>query len=376
MNKSILSSLLGPLTPLALNRTAVLTDALRGVEYDRSQKAFRFGDKLPSNIDCLIIGKEHYNEENRKFPIQSRKELSKILKLEALNNDNVMLYSIGDYIDGERIVTCWQVKTAVFESRQLNPLMVLPESALLHKSEPGKLLTLTRDNRTFWFIDRQGQYLCAEKKGLISNGAMFLASAGLSDQIDSLELDDNSYLALLTDALIPVLSKNLSGFNAGLRRLESVDWATHLKYSGVSAVVLLSAYFGATSLYLNMRLDSAKTAATEYREKTKDIFELKNLQSSMEQKGQALAEVNDTIMAPNVIWRLVAPLMRQGVTFRRIGMRPNGLFSFEVEADKATDVLEFLSGDPLVFEPQFQGQNSAVDNRQRFTVIFKIQEKS
>ncbi|MCJ8272064.1 MAG: hypothetical protein MJK04_22040 [Psychrosphaera sp.] len=359
---------------MALNRTAVLTDTLRRVEYDSQNKRVRYGEGQPEAVDILIIGKEHYSEENRTFPLQSRKELNKILKLEADNSDGIMLYSIGRYIEGQCSVTSWKIKSPLLAELALTPIFVVPESALLLGDKPGQLFSASRNNRTFWFIDNQGQFLSAEKKGLISSSTMFLASAGLSDQTTCAELDDNDYLALLTESLLPVLLTNLGGFKTSLRKLESIDWLSHLKYSGVAVVLLFSGYVGLTSLYLNMRLDSAKQAQVVYASKTRDVFALKAQLGVVEQKDQQITDINNAVSAPNVIWRFIAPLAKRGIKFSRVSMSPDGTYTVAGEADKATDVLEFIKSDPLVKEPQFVGQNTVINGKDRFSIGFKIKE--
>ncbi len=374
MNKSILSSIPNQVTHLALNRTAVLTDVLRRVEYDSQTKQVRYGEGQPETVDILIIGKEHYSEENRNFPLQSRKELNKILKLEADNADGVMLYSIGSYIEGQRSVISWRIKSPLFTELALTPIFVVPESALLLCDKPGQLFSASRNNKTFWFIDNQGQFLCAQKKGLLSSSTMFLASAGLSDQTACAELDDNEYLALLSESLLGVLLTNLGGFKTNLRKLESIDWLSHLKYSGTAVVLLFTGYVGLTSLYLNMRLDSAKEEQAVYATKTQDVFQLKAQLSLVEQKDKQITDVNNAVSAPNVIWRFIVPLAKRGIKFTRVGMSPDGSFTVVGEADKATDVLEFIKSDPLVVEPQFVGQNTVVKGKDLFSIGFKIKE--
>ncbi|NQZ05997.1 MAG: hypothetical protein HRT35_02455 [Algicola sp.] len=374
MNKSILSSIPRPVTHLALDRTAVLTDALRKVEYDRHNKRLRFAQGQPEAVDCLIVGKEHYAEENRTFPLQSRKELNKILKLESDNFDGIMVYHIGHYIDGQRIVICWQMSSEVFSGLGLTPIFVIPESALLLSDNPNQLLSVSRNNRTFWFIDRQGQYLSAEKKGLISSSTMFLASAGLSDNTNNVEVDESDYLTRLGGSFLPALLTNLGGFKTSLRKLESIDWASHLKYSGVATVLLFGGYFALTSLYLNMRLNSAKEAQVVYADQTKDVFQLKAQLGVVEEKAGQINTVNNAVSAPNVVWRFIVPLAKRGIKFSRVSMSPDGTYSVVGEADKATDVLEFIKSDPLVVEPQFSGQNIVVNGKDRFSIAFRIKQ--
>jgi hypothetical protein len=378
VNKSILSSLTQQVTALAMTRTAVLTDTVRGITYERKNKVFNFTQQPPSNIDVLIVGKEHYSEENRSFPIQSSRELNKILSLEAANSSDILLYSIGPYEEGERQVICWKIKSLVLTQRQLKPLLIVPESALLLSGTKQQLSTVTRNNRTFWFIERKGQYLSAEKKGIISNSVMFLASAGLSDQVTNIAIDSDNYLAQLLTNYVQLVSKQFIGFQSRMRSLAAVNYKEHLKYSGVAVVGLVVGYFALTSWYLDIRLNSAKADAQIYSEKTKDVFEIKAQLNEVQSKLQQILTVNDKVGAPNIIWRLIVPLSKQGVLFSQIGMLPNGTYIVRAQADKATDVLEFISLDSVVIEPQFQGQTSTIKvngkDKEQFAIAFKIKQ--
>jgi hypothetical protein len=374
VKKSILPWISQQLTRLAVNRTAVLTDALRGIEFNRQQKRYQFSTKTPDTADCLIVGKEHYSEQNRAFPIQSRRALTKILALESANSDGVMLYAIGRYDDGQRNVVCWKIKPQTIAALGFKPQFILPESVLLLFGQSNQLFTVTRDKSTYWYIEREGQFRCAQKKGLIANAQMFLASAGLSAQTDTVDVGDDNYADLLMTPFSSVLMGNFGGFNAGLRSLKEVDWKQHLKFSGISATLLIVAYFSLTSLYLSKKYQSVKETSVVLTKQTKEVFEIKKLLGRAESKSSQLAQVTEQVTAPNVMWRFVSPLVLRGIVITRIGLSPDGVFSITADADKATEVLEFIKSDPVVVEPQFRGQTSIIKKKERFSVAFKIQE--
>ncbi len=373
MNKSILLKAADELTYLALRRTAVLTDELRGVEYHRPEQQLRYSDKLPTSTDILVIGKEHYREENRVLPIASRREVSKVLALEcAANEDDVMVYRIGDYVDGERNVVLWSCAKTVLAKYNVKPLLVIPEGLLLLNAEPNRLITLKRESQTFWFYDRQGHFLSAAKKGLISNATMFKASAGLADGIESAQIDSSNYLSKVFSPSAKVLATHLLGLKTSLRRLQPVDLREYAKYCGLSAVVMLTSYFALTSLYLQLRLDAAESASSQYSGKTNEIFALKKQLTKAEQQQVQLAEISGQSGAPSVVWRLLAPLIQRGVKIDRLSYLPDGLFIVNGVANKDTEVLEFLNSDELVLQPQLRAATRTVKGKDHFSISLKI----
>ena len=371
MNNTVLSRFTQPVINLLLGRTAVYTDALRGVEQVKSSGSFGYSAKLPSSIDCLILGKEHYSESCQSYPIQSAKEVRNILSLEAQNSEQLLMYVIGPYTDGKRSVVTWRIEPQVLEEHHLTPMFIIPESALLLANGLDKLISVERAGRTFWFSRRQDQYICAEKKGLIANEMMFLASAGLSEQIEQLSLDSNDYLGHIFAQLPQVLFSQWQGLKVKSKGLGEIDWMSHFKYSGVAGAALVIGYLGLSSLYLNVRLESVKGQSSELAEQTRDVFALQSDFNRLQEQLEGFSTVANVQYSSNVVWRLVGPLAKQGVKLERIMMLPDGLFILNMEAKSAVEVLNFISKDDGVTEAKFRGETNSSNGKEQFAVSFK-----
>lgn len=373
-NLSIPPKLSQQLAKLALKRTRVLSDRLWSIENNNGTVTLREDTQADKTVDIVILGKEHYSEQNRSFPIQSKRELNKILALEAQNAEGIMLYSIGDYVDGQRNVLCWQIAEQVMQAHQLRPLMIVPESALILHGSDDHLYSVSRNSRRFWFVRRGAEYLSAESKGLINNDAMFLTSAGLGYDTAKTELEAD-YAGTLCDNLLPVVLRHFTGLQARIRRFDSIDWTPHIKYSGTAAVLLAVGYFSLTSFYLQMRLESAQQMQSELSGQTKEVFELQSQLAQVQQKAAQLNQVTSQDDAPNVIWRFLVPLLQKGVTIKQVNILPSGLLVVTAEYKKATDVLEIIAADPLVSDAQFRGQTATINDKERFSVGFKIKRE-
>ena len=376
VKKSIQTRVIDQITRLALKRTGILTSELRGLHFDKTSQQVAYTDKtrfVPASVDVLILGKEHYSEENRTFPVQSRQELRKILALESTaNNTDIILYKIGDYIDGVRKVVMWSCAKETFNHWGVKPLLVIPESLLLLSSSPKQLVVLFREKQTFWFYDSQEKYLSSAKKGLITSTQMFMASAGLSTDISQREVTEQHYLSILTNQLAPVLMRHLLGLQTGLRQLQSVDWRNYAKYCGGACTVLFVAYFSLTSIYLKLRLSSAVATSQTLSGKTDSVFMLKKQLTEIELRQEQLSEVSSIPGAPSVIWRLISPLMQREVIITRLNYLPDGRVVMAGNANKDTEVLAFLNKDDLVDTPKLNSGTRTVDGKDYFNIVFKI----
>ncbi len=362
----------------ALKRTGILTRELRGLHYDRKSQQVGYIDQTrfsPGSVDLLILGREHYREENRSFPIQSRGELRKILQLEnKANETEVMLYKIGRYIDGKRKVVTWSCSKETFRRWGVKPTLVIPESLLLLSLRSEELIILTRESNVLWFYNNQGKYFSAEKKGLITSAQMFKASAGLAETIAQREVTDDEYLPILTRQLIPVLTNNLMGLITNLRQLQSINWGQYAKYCGLTATALFAAYLSVTSIYLNLRLSSAVATSDALSSETDSVFILKQQLTDNEVRMQQLSEVSSLEGASSVIWRLLSPLMQRGVTITKLNYLPDGRIIFNGSANKDTEVLTFLNNDNQVESPKLSTGTRTVEGRDYFSIVFKIRE--
>ena len=376
VKNSVLSRFTQPVIDLLLKRTAVYTDVMRGVEQDNSDGAFRYSADLPSKIDCLIVGKEHYSQSVQAYPIQSLKEIRNILNLERQNSAHAIMYVIGPYVEGSRIVISWHINQQALVAHGLSPLLVIPEAALLLAEENNDLMIIERANRTFWFSRRQNEYICAEKKGLIANEMMFLASAGLNEQIEKLTLDDNAYLKHMFVQLPQVLLTQWFGLKTQSKGLREIDWMTHFKYSGIAGALVVAVYLGVSSLYLNVRLESVKTQSAQLAIQTKDVFALKADYNRLQETTTGFNDATKVEFSSNLVWRLVGPLIQSGVKVERVSMLPEGIYILNLEAKSATEVLEFIGQDEGVIEAKFRGETSTVKGKEQFAISFKVAKKA
>jgi hypothetical protein len=203
---------------------------------------------------------------------------------------------------------------------------------------------------------------------------MFKASAGLATNISQRKVSDEDYLAVLISQFLPTLFKHVLGLTTSLRKLQSIDWRTYTKYFGVATALLFVGYFSLTSMYLKIRLTAATDRSKELNGKTDSVFMLKKQLTQMEQRQQQLFGVSSTMGAPSVIWRLLSPLMQQGVSITNLGYLPDGRVTLMGTANKDTEVLAFLNNDEVVENPKLSTGTRRIEGKDYFNIVFKIKE--
>jgi hypothetical protein len=357
----------------------VLTDKLHGVKYSPTKKKFSYTAAVAGSGKLLVLGKEHYRELNRSFPIQSYRELYKVLTLESKSNQqDIQVFIIGDYLDGERQVTIWLCPRALLDQYALKPMFIIPESLLLLEGKQQQLLTLTRHAKVYWFYraskNGQGKYLSAVNQGLLTSAALFKASVGLADDIVEINIADEDYLTCLFSQFLQILSRNGFGLKTPLRQLAAIDLRIHAKYCGITAAVLLTSYLSLSSVYLEIRLSLAQRSGEQYKGATQAVFDLKKQLSQAQQKGQQLARVTSLVDAPSALWRLVSPLVQSGIEIKRISYLPRGICMITGVADKDTEVLAFLNTNKLVADPKLSVPTQIIKGKDHFNIEFKLKE--
>ena len=81
---------------------------------------------------AAFIGREHYVERRRYYPVQSRIELLRVLRLEAAGENEGLIY-IGPESPEGRFVTRYELKAKPITG-QFNALLWIPETLAISKS--------------------------------------------------------------------------------------------------------------------------------------------------------------------------------------------------------------------------------------------------
>lgn len=366
-------------------------DALTGqiVYFGESKRFLRFDaakaglHEVPANTDKIrvaLIGKQHYTELKKEYPIQNKRELKQILQLEYPTDEHAMsFFTIGDFSEGMRSVTIWKMKFDVNEALGMTSGLVIPEGALINQAIPEKsILTLKFDEEKIehWFYrDQNSLPHSGAKRGLIQSAERFLASVGIAETVESKQYAWSDYVDFLQEKLpLFLLQASSSFFYTHSSAIP--DYASFVKPFSLIATVVLGGYLSLSSAYLVLRNSSAEEEAIRLSQEAKSVFQLREQAKSQLAQLDELAMLSEGISASSLIWKEIGSLMKQGVEFQSISFLPDGRYIIRGNADSATSVLSVFSGNDVYQGAKFYSATQRRKERDYFSITTQLASQS
>ena len=296
----------------------------------------------------LVVGRRHYFETVKEYPIAHLKDLKSVLKNEPWRfpYPGLQQHKIERLSENSHRVTFWIIKQEVLESLKKLPMFILPESVCAAAQAQGSLCV----------FDRLGEaiYITESKDGLLSSAGWqesFLLTAGLPSsggegrdyvlrRFEGLDCS-NAILGGVLPAIKSSPLTFLSGFDR--KTLTGFPWKGVMRTS----VLLCVVYALVTSVYL-VRASSW----VEYQIEKKRPLAESSLSVRQEIEGyRARLGHAETILGNAhpmwVAWDLLIDLRATGVILRAVNSKPPDV-TFYLTAPKATDVMTWLSEDDRV----------------------------
>ena len=370
MHNSLLNKIKGYLvTPWM----GILSDNLYQLSFSK-QGVIQKPVKHLFKLKYLLISRQYYQEIQKEYPVENKKELIKIIKLEKENDaENIFVYRIGEYKNKKRMVTfAYFNEKAKSYLQKLPWVFCLPESWYLGDTYTEQLLKVESNNLSYWL------YASAEKsysypiKGIYSNMAAFCAAAGINNsneaiavsrkQVESAFFEQNfSYLLSNYQTLI-VTHAHKALFN--------------IKQLMPALVVMLLSVFvynSTVSFYLKHQLISVQEKQQDLIKNSGQLF---NLQKDIKNKANKITVLNKALFSPGVslsVWKQLAPLYQdENLQFIGVTAFANNSVRFMAEAPKATKILELLSKQPQVVNAKFYTDVVQMKKIERFSIAYTI----
>lgn len=293
---------------------------------------------------AVLLGREHYVERRRIYPLSSQRDLDRVLKQE-LAAAPATLTLISPSREDKREVTFFELKPGVLE-RAGRCIWLVPESlALARTLPPGSVASVERQGLQY-FLAASGVSQAAA--GAVSSPQLFALAAGF---------DATEYLSLPADGLRERLL-------AGLRRLPAdvwrrfhvpalrprlpVNWRpllTGIGVAGLAYLALASAYLAVTQRARESELAGLGGQVEQLLDAQRDVDRM-----LAEQQGLAalLAERRHTYR----IWQVAAVAWSKGATLRSMELKDTTL-TLRCNAKVATDVLAAVAAVPGVADAKF-----------------------
>lgn len=310
----------------------------------------------------IVIGKEHYQETEKRFPVSNAKDLSDVLKY---SEDIPDLLGTPVFNDDHCIVPHILLDREAGILLENNPLSLwIPESWILNL-EKGQLYSFTRANSSIFAIQLANKVLLSSKQGPFKSKEYFLMSVGADESALEHSLDDSQYI----QALIVGIEKLPKGLWPQIvksqryhhKLLKGFDW-TSIITGFVSGILIFNLVSFAYLTYKEKLVDR-KISALPTRE-------VVALQKKFESSKESLKSISrggfDKTKVEN-LWDLVLNLMENKVTVLRI--TPVGQsYELYLESKEATTTLDSIKNNTIVASVVFSTPVRQSVNKERFGV--------
>lgn len=337
------------LKAVLLGRVGFFCNGHYDISINKSNLTWSPNSDAISNKWVVIVGRGHYFESVRDYPIGHLGDLKQVLKNEAWRfpYQGLLLNKIERLSENSHRITSWVIRPEVLEGFSRRPILIIPESECLAHAAAQKIVVLQRLDETL--------YISAAADGLVSSlghQSMFLDKVGKSATTLAGELnagvlrfvEPNSTAEVLKGlwGMLKLVPLHLFG-GVDLGSLRAYSWGQGMSLSALA----LFAYLSLTSLYLvvaNIWVDHQLKADRDQAElslQSRQNISINHARANA--MGAAIADIQPLWVA----WDVVLDLQVDGVIFRAINSNAAGV-TFFITAKKATAVLERLSQDERV----------------------------
>jgi hypothetical protein len=310
----------------ALARRIVwLTDARRNLR----------GEATAEAALITILGREHYGERRKRYPVAGWRDLRRVLAQE-LGPDSTTLTFIGPLVDDQREVTFYELRPGM-TARTGRTLWLLPESLVLARAlAPGTAAVVARDGFRYC-LEPGGQ--SHPFAGPIASPALFLLAVGLDGTTPVIEWSADAARAALPGALAKLAPGAWLG---GLQRSSIGSFAIAWRPLAMLAAVALVGYLALASLYLTVTAAAREHALAGLGAEVETLLRMEHeVTRSGEQQAAIAALLN--ARGPSLdLWKVVAAAWSRGAALADIHF-VDGELTLRGNAPSATDLLGTLA---------------------------------
>jgi hypothetical protein len=326
------------------------------------------GDVSTAFALAAVLGREHYTERRKQYPILSRRDLDAVLEQE-LAGAPPTLTTISAERDDRREVTFFEIRPEVL-SRAAPALFVVPESLALAATLPaGGIATV--DRRGFrYFLAANG--VSQPAGGAVTSAELFAMAAGL---------DAGAAIAIDGDGLHERILSGLGHLPPGawLRlRTPSLEARVDIEWQPIAlmAGIGLVAYLALASGYLTFTRQARERELSGLGNEVEKLLVAQRDVDRMLAEQSALAAVTADRRSTYRIWQVVSVAWSKGAVITAVQLQDTTL-TLRGSANVATDVLAAVDAIPGFADAQFSSpvrQSSA--GREEFSLELTMQPEA
>jgi len=312
----------------------------------------------------LIVSAKYYQEKQLSFPVDSRKELKKLLKLQ-FNKSEIALIQSQD--DNQSAVNTWTFNNEVFRIAP-KAWFILPESILLANTcANGEVLTVLDKNEQQSYITTFNNIIhSAKQSALINNVDNFAISSGIAvNQQYTLSYADKAQ----------ALAVNITGISidkllAFVRKPAPKNLKLITMQLIAPSIAAISLYLILTSIYI---VTKSAWLNSELNEQSEQVTELFTLQSSVDTKYlsyQKLTKFWQNKKNIAGLWQVVAPMFAEA-SIQNITLRERRFF-IKGRTSSASQLLELIANNPNVTNAKFEAPVRQDRSLERFYISLEL----
>jgi hypothetical protein len=331
--------------------------------------------KKNKKFACILLSRQHYQEIQKSYPVESKKELVKILKLELKGEKRVSLYRIGDYKNKKRIVTFAYVnEKSLVNHTQLQQFMCIPESWLIGEHSFKKLTQVQSYKVPYWLYQSEENSQSQQVKGMFANAEAFCAAVGISYSEEPVIISESEVVALFRNTVVSILLKYNSGLwvSKSIKQTFNILQFTPAILGGGATLVI---YLFSMSYYLDYQLNNDKLLQAQLALSASELF---TLQKEIESKAEKISILEQNLLQPGVslnMWEnLNALYLIDKIRFRTVTGFADGEVNLMLKAPKATKILEQLSNQTGIYDAKFTSdvvQDKGIDS---FSLSYRLEK--
>lgn len=342
------------LTAALSRRIVLLTDARRDAA----------GRESSASALVAVIGREHYVERRRQYPILSRRDLAGVLRQELYGAPSTLAVASA-LRDDNREVAFFEFKPDVL-SRAGPALMLVPESlALAATLPPGRVASVERAGFRY-FVASSG--VSQPAAGAVTSADLFAMAAGL-DATNGIVIaggDLNHRLLSGLKCLKPETWLQLR--MPSLRPRLQIAWQPLAMVAGVGLV----AYFAAASGYLALTHNAREKELAGLGGEVEKLLVAQRDADRMLAEQAGLAAVMSERRYTFRLWQVVAVAWSKGAQLKNIELRDDTL-TLRGSAPLATDVLAAVDAIPGFSDAKFSAPvRSSSAGGEEFSLAVKM----
>jgi len=336
-------------------------------------------DRTSHTLRWLILGREHYFETSKEYPIANKRDLKRALHFDDNKApfSGVTLQHIERVNEQSHRVTFWVINPNVLKQIACSPWLILPESYLLAKAmhKQVNLATIKCISKTL-YISQTGQGICSGVQSQQTpNVESFAFSTG-----SPLSVNTEQYFTATADNFVGLLIKGLKSLELTmlqgfLVQLNDTNWKTYpWKQAGIIAATVFSAYLMATSAWLVFKQESLDYKISAQKEVINQALSLQKKYQQELQWQQTLSKPLEGTFPYWYTWPTTLEVIAVGSKITAVHYKNNKIIIHGEtnKGVKATDVLAKLSDNANVVSPSFSQPVRKRRDKESFAISFSF----